>query len=415
MKFLLRTHGCRANQYDSEAVRAMLLSGGLSEVADAQLADIAIFNSCSVTAAAEAELRKDIRRASRLNPRLQTIVMGCAPGVATRDERGASLRTLPTVTHAIAGADLDLVASAIGLPREAARFPRGSQTGARGLLRIQDGCDEHCTFCATTMARGANRSRSVAELTVEAAALAEVHPEIVLTGIHIGSYGTDTGDSLSSLVDALVLNVPRVRFRLSSLEATEVDDRLRELVSEGTRLAPYLHAPLQSGSDRVLRRMGRSWYSRASYESHVMEIVGARSVFGLGADIICGFPGETEEDHHLTVAVVERLPFTSLHVFPYSPRPGTASLRLPDHVGSPVIDRRTTELRELAMRKSTAYRASRAGGRADVVAISPREGLTEDYLPVAITASTVRRRDRFEATLAANENGLTAVPIVTQR
>jgi len=369
VKFLLRTHGCRANQYDSEAVRAMLLSGGLSEVADAQLADIAIFNSCSVTAAAEAELRKDIRRASRLNPRLQTIVMGCAPGVATRDERGASLRTLPTVTHAIAGADLDLVASAIGLPREAARFPRGSQTGARGLLRIQDGCDEHCTFCATTMARGANRSRSVAELTVEAAALAEVHPEIVLTGIHIGSYGTDTGDSLSSLVDALVLNVPRVRFRLSSLEATEVDDRLRELVSEGTRLAPYLHAPLQSGSDRVLRRMGRSWYSRASYESHVMEIVGARSVFGLGADIICGFPGETEEDHHLTVAVVERLPFTSLHVFPYSPRPGTASLRLPDHVGSPVIDRRTTELRELAMRKSTAYRASRAGGRADVVAI----------------------------------------------
>jgi threonylcarbamoyladenosine tRNA methylthiotransferase MtaB len=415
VKFLLRTHGCRANQYDSEAVRAMLLSGGLSEVADAQLADIAIFNSCSVTAAAEAELRKDIRRASRLNPQLQTIVMGCAPGVATRDERGASLRTLPTVTHAIAGADLDLVASAIGLPREAARFPRGSQTGARGLLRIQDGCDEHCTFCATTMARGANRSRSVAELTVEAAALAEVHPEIVLTGIHIGSYGTDTGDSLSSLVEALVLNVPRVRFRLSSLEATEVDDRLRELVSEGTRLAPYLHAPLQSGSDRVLRRMGRSWYSRASYESHVMEIVGARSVFGLGADIICGFPGETEEDHHLTVAVVERLPFTSLHVFPYSPRPGTASLRLPDHVGSPVIDRRTTELRELAMRKSTAYRASRAGGRADVVAISPREGLTEDYLPVAIAASTVRRRDRFEATLAANENGLTAVPIVTQR
>ena len=146
-----------------------------------------------------------------------------------------------------------------------ATLSRGAQTGARGLLRIQDGCDEHCTFCMTTLARGSNRSRPREELIAEAVTLAETHPEIVLTGIHIGSYGLDIGSCLSALVERLIENVPSVRFRLSSLEATEVDDRLRGLFGDPRRLAPYLHAPLQSGSDRVLKRMGRSWYTARTY------------------------------------------------------------------------------------------------------------------------------------------------------
>jgi threonylcarbamoyladenosine tRNA methylthiotransferase MtaB len=318
------------------------------------------------------------------------------------------------VSDALPGADLDLIATTLGLTHRPSGLTRGRQTGARGLLRIQDGCDEHCTFCATTLARGSNRSRPTTELIAEAAALAEAHREIVLTGIHIGSYGLDVGSSLSALVEALVCHVPSVRFRLSSLEATEVDDRLRELFEDGRRLAPYLHAPLQSGSDRILRRMGRHWYSAASYASNVERITVNRSVFGLGADIISGFPGETEDDHRATVELVERLPFTSLHVFRYSPRPGTAALRLPGQVGSATVERRSAELRDLASRKAAAYRASRNGGMADIVAITPREGLTEDYLSADLSGAPVRRRDRFPARLSEHEGRLTALPLATE-
>jgi threonylcarbamoyladenosine tRNA methylthiotransferase MtaB len=414
MKFLLRTHGCRSNQYDSEATRAMLLESGAIEVSTAEDADVAIYNSCSVTAAAEAELRKDVRRGARENPRLRTLVIGCAPGLAARDERAAPLRTLPGVSDVLPGADLDLIASTLGLSRASETSSRGIQTGARGLLRIQDGCDEHCTFCATTLARGSNRSRPTTELIAETAVLAETHREIVLTGIHIGSYGLDVGSSLSLLVESLISRVPTVRFRLSSLEATEVDDRLRDLFNNATRLAPYLHAPLQSGSDRILRRMGRHWYSAGSYASSIERITANRSVFGLGADIICGFPGETEDDHRATVELVERLPFNSLHVFRYSARPGTAALRLPGEVGSSHAERRSSELRDLAARKAAAYCASRAGGLADVVAITPREGLTEDYLSVDVSGAAVRRRDRFPACLSQHEGRLTALPLVAE-
>ncbi|MFN2601985.1 MAG: MiaB/RimO family radical SAM methylthiotransferase [Gemmatimonadaceae bacterium] len=408
MKFYLRTHGCRANQYDSEATRAMLLAHGGVEVLGPSDADVAIFNSCSVTAAAEADMRKAVRRAARDNPRLRSVIMGCAPGIPARDERVAPLRTLPTVSDTVAGADLDAIASALGLNRKLGVPNAKSQTGARGLLRIQDGCDEHCTFCATTLARGSNRSRDARQLVDEARELADVHSEIVLTGIHIGSYGVDVGTSLSLLVESLVREVPSVRFRLSSLEATEVDDRLLDLLVDGTHLAPYLHAPLQSGSNRILKRMGRHWYSAETYAARIERIAKSRAVFGFGADVISGFPGESEEDHRATVELVERLPFTSLHVFRYSPRPGTSAIRLPAQVGSGDAEGRSGELREIAARKATDYRASRAGGVADVVAISQREGLTEDYLSVYLSGTTVRRRERFSANLAAQDGRLTA-------
>jgi len=387
----------------------MLLSAGAHEVSTADEADVAIFNSCSVTAAAEAELRKGVRRVARANPALRTLVMGCAPGLSARDERVAPLRTLPTVTDTVAGADLELIAATLGLRSSVILSGPTLQTGARALLRIQDGCDEHCTFCATTLARGSNRSRPLQQLVAEALTLANSHPEIVLTGIHIGSYGADIGSSLSFLVEALVTSVPRARFRLSSLEATEVDDRLCDIMADASRLAPYLHAPLQSGSDRVLKRMGRHWYTARTYQTSIERIIGSRRVFGLGADIICGFPGETEEDHRQTLALVERLPFTSLHVFPYSARPGAAASRLAGAVGSTEIGSRCSELREVSRRKACDYSALRAGGPADVVAISGDEGLTEDYLSVGISCPQIRRRDRFDATLVLRNGRLTAV------
>ena len=407
MKAFIRTYGCRANQYDTEAVRQMLAAAGVEETADASQADVAIFNSCTVTASAEADLRADIRSAARSRPDLRTIVMGCAPGVPARDERFSPLVTLPSVDAVIAGADLEGIAAAIGISRTSRKT---AQTGARALLRIQDGCDEHCTFCATTISRGANRSRAVDELVDEAMVLSEVHPEIVITGIHIGTYGRDTGSRLSTLVEQLILRVPHVRFRLTSIEATEVDDKLAEMFSaDPGRLAPHLHAPLQSGSDAVLKRMGRHWYSAQSYEAAVTRIVSRVSRFALSADVMSGFPGETDGDHDATVSLIERLPFTSIHVFPYSPRSGTAALRLSGPVSPSIARTRARQLRELGERKAAAYADDRIGEPCDVVVTDRGKGLTEDYLSIVVP-DRFQRRDRFSGRLCSLNGNLTVLP-----
>lgn len=405
MKVHLRTFGCRANQYDTERVRAMALHGGHEIVDDVAEADFAIFNSCAVTAEAERDLRKAVRRASARNPRLRSAVMGCASALP---DGGATIRRLPTVDHVIAGADLGAIAEALGVSADA--IP-ATQQGARALLRVQDGCDEHCTFCATTLARGANRSRRLEDIVEEATALAQHHPEIVITGTHIGSFGADTGSSLGALMERLVVAVPRARFRLSSLEATEVDDRLVDLLVSG-RVAPHLHAPLQSGSNRLLKRMGRHWYSAETYAAAIERLVPTLPVFGLGADIIVAFPGETAEDHAATVALVERLPFTYLHVFTYSPRPGTAATRLGAQVPLGAAQERSHEMRHLGQKKGKEYRAARAGSIADIVvtAAAPRrEGITEDYLTVALRGEARPRGARYSGRLALENEALVAV------
>ena len=405
MKVFLRTYGCRANQYDSEAVTAMIVASGGEIVSDPADADFAVFNSCTVTAAAEADLRADVRKAARENSAIRSIVMGCAAGAPARDERVSPLRTLPTVDAVVAGGDASLVAAALGI--RSGRIETSRQTGARALLRIQDGCDEHCTFCATTLSRGANRSRRPGDIVEEARQLADAHPEIVITGIHIGTYGRDIGTCLSALVEQLIRQVPDVRFRLTSIEATEVDGLLRELlVSDRARLAPHLHAPLQSGSNRVLRRMGRHWYTAESYARAVGEIA-KDGRFALSGDVIAGFPGETDEDHRATLSLIENLPFTALNVFPYSDRPGTAALRLGPNVPGETARRRAKELRSLAERKSAVYRAARIGGDCDVVVIERNKGLTEDYLSVDVP-DAFARRTRFSGRLSESKGRLIA-------
>ena len=364
----------------------MIEASGGEIVATPDAADVAVFNSCAVTAAAEADLRQSVRRAARRAPALRTIVMGCA---AARDD--GTIATLPTVDRVIAGGDVAAVADALGLRGDVR--PPNVQTGTRALLRIQDGCDEHCTFCATTLARGIARSRSADALVDEASRLAERHPEIVLTGIHIGHYGVDIDSSLSALVERLVNEVPAVRFRLSSLEATEVDDRLHALFAQPDRLAPHLHAPLQSGSDAVLKRMGRHWYNAGSYSAAIERIAAGLPLFALGADVIAGFPGETEDDHQHTVKLLESLPFTYLHVFPFSVRPGTPAERLCGHVAAATIDRRASELRSIGEGYWAAHEAARVGAECDLVVMGTparREGLTEDYLTVAVDPSIPR-------------------------
>ncbi len=411
MKVYLRTFGCRANHYDTEAVRAMIEGSGHSVVDSSTEADVAVFNSCAVTTDAEAELRKVVRHAAKRRPELRSVVMGCAAALDASRPVQLQARSLPTVTHVVGGADLFAIADALGLDAPDGDVLTNYQTGTRALLRIQDGCDEHCTFCATTLARGANRSRPLDALVREAQALAKGHSEIVITGIHIGTYGADLGTSLGVLLERLVRDVPSVRFRLSSIEATEIDARLFDVLTGAPRhVAPHIHAPLQSGADRLLKRMGRNWYTNATYSAALERLAARMNILGLGADVIAGFPGETDADHAETMALIERLPFTYLHVFPYSIRPGTAAERLPLRVAPVLAQARAAELRVLAERKAMAYAASRLGGSADVIVLGApsdgeRRGMTGDYLDVRLGDPRLPRGTRFDATLREAEAG----------
>lgn len=413
MNVFFHTFGCRANQYDTELVRQAFADRGAAVVDDPAAADVAVVNSCTVTHESEAKLRQFVRRLARraTGRPLETVVMGCA---AARDD--GTLRALPSVRAVVGGANAVAVLSAAGLtPRRVDPVLRRFGTNARGWLKIQDGCDEHCSFCATTLARGANRSRGIGELVREAKALAQHHAEIVLTGVHIGTYGQDKdgeggrgkreGDSLGELLEALITAVPQVRFRLSSIEATEIDDRVaRLLIQEPRRLASYLHAPLQSGSNRVLRRMGRHWYTAESYRARLEWLAERLPVFGLGADVIAGFPGETDADHQATLELIRALPFTALHVFPYSPRPDTAATRLPQAAPAGTIRVRAAELRTLGGDKAQAYRARRVGATADGVVSGRMAGrvdvLTEDYLSVYIPVEHWDGAPRFPVKVA---------------
>ena len=445
MNVYFHTFGCKANQYDTALVRQAFADQGVVVVDDPAAADLAVVNSCTVTHESEAKLGRLVRRLARRGGgsggggggggRLETVVMGCA---AARD--GGAIAALPSVRAVVGGADPARVLEAAGFraPRVdpvLRRFP----ANARGWLKIQDGCDEHCTFCATTIARGANRSRTIPELVAEATALAEHHAEIVLTGVHIGTYGQDRlpdlgrksgvetepdtsgfGDpragargqlarargqsTLGTLLEALISAVPQVRFRLSSIEATEVGDTIARLLIEApVHLAAHLHAPLQSGANRILKRMGRHWYTAESYRARLDWLAERLPVFGLGADIIAGFPGESDAEHRQTIALVDALPFTYLHVFPYSERPDAAAGRLGERVPPGVIRERARELRERGEAKARAHRVRRQGQRADGVVCGRREGkvevLTEDYLSVYLPTHDWNGRPRFEVTV----------------
>jgi len=221
----------------------------------------------------------------------------------------------------------------------------------------------------------------------EARLLAKSHAELVVTGIHIGHYGRDLDEptTLSRLCGELLERVPDVRIRLGSIEATEIDDLLLELLeSSDGRLAPHLHMPLQSGADPVLRLM-RRWHTRAQYRTRALEIADRVSPLGLGADVITGFPGETEADHEATRTLIEELPFTYLHVFPFSPREDTVAAELPDPVPQRIAGGRARELRELAQAKGLEHRRGRRGSPARVVVEGDGgTGVTGDYLRVEV-------------------------------
>ena len=407
------TFGCRANQYDTERMRQELELGGARTVSRACEADALVVNTCTVTNRADAEARRLVRRLRRENPGTRILVAGCSTALREDD-----YRSMPEVDGVVPGQDPRAVAAQLAALEVALDPPSSSDgpllrnaRGTRAWLKVQDGCDRKCSFCATRLARGASISRPPADVVEEARALARVHPELVITGIHIGHYGRDLEPrtTLAALCARLLEAVP-ARIRLSSIEATEIDDALLELLAgSGERLAPHLHVPLQSGSDKVLRLM-RRWHTRAAYRRRVLQIAERMGPLGLGADIIVGFPGEGEAEFEETRALVEELPYTYLHVFPYSVRPGTAAASLPDRVPGDVAAARSRVLREMALAKKERYRRTRAGTAADIVVEGTHEriaGVTGDYLRTRIEGRA-GPGDRFRSVLELREGELVA-------
>ncbi|MEM7417055.1 MAG: MiaB/RimO family radical SAM methylthiotransferase [Gemmatimonadota bacterium] len=425
MPVYYHTFGCKANQYDTERMRQEVEARGGSTTRERSDADIVVVNTCTVTNQADADARRFIRRIRREQPDTKIVVAGCSAAL-----HEAAYASMDGVEHVVRGHDPEVVAhgvlrgiSAPRLTTIEVRAPldrmhhepiggdllRTRAGASRGWLKVQDGCDRKCSFCATRLARGASRSRPPAEVVAEARLLAESHPELVITGIHIGHYGLDLdpGRTLSALCATLLDEVPDVRFRLGSVEATEVDDRLLELLgTSGSRLVPHLHMPLQSGADPVLRSM-RRWHTREQYRARALEIAARVSPLGLGADVITGFPGERESDHAETRALIEELPFTYLHVFPFSPRNDTVAATLLNPVPQRIAGERARELRELAHEKGAAHRSARVGSSAEVVVEGAGgSGLTEDYLRVGVPADVEHSRGLLHGTLRSDGTDL---------
>jgi len=399
VRVYFHTFGCKANQYDTERMRQEAEARGATTVGSWIDAEVCVVNTCTVTNHADAKARRFVRRVARENPALRIVVAGCSAVL-----RSPSYHAMEEVDGVVEGHDPVAVAGTflpgptvqIGLGASLDRMhvePMGGEilqrrAGAtRGWLKVQDGCDRRCSFCATRLARGASRSRPPDQVVREAQALAGAHPELVATGIHIGHYGRDLDPpwTLARLVALVLERVPDIRLRLGSVEATEVDDDLLALLAgSGGRLAPHLHMPLQSGADAVLRGM-RRWHTREQYRRRVLEISERVGPMGMGADIITGFPGETEEDHTLTKDLVGELPFTYLHVFPFSPRDGTPAAERSGRIPQRVAGERARELRELGQTKGFSYRSRMAGSRARVV-LEDRgsTALTGDYLRVGV-------------------------------
>ncbi len=397
--FLIHTFGCRAAQAESAALGGLLCERGLVVAARPETADLVIVNTCTVTASADEDARQFIRRIHRLNPEARIIVTGCYAQRAPQE-----LAALPGVCAVVGHSDRDR------LPELARQLVEGSsrepqlmvrdvhayppegwvmtagvvEDRVRPVLKIQDGCSHRCSYCIIPLVRGRSRSAPLELVLEQVRRLAEQHCEIVLSGIDLGSWGRDLRPRLRlvDLVERLLAETPVRRLRLSSIEPLEWDQELLELVASSSRIAHHIHMPLQSGSDAILRRMRRRYRVR----HYVDRVLTARRLMpeaAIGADVLVGFPGETDQDFEQTVNVIESLPLTYLHVFTYSPRPGTEAAQMPNQVPRQVRQERNRILRELAARKNLEFRRQMIGRKLSVVTLGEdRLALSDNYLKV---------------------------------
>jgi threonylcarbamoyladenosine tRNA methylthiotransferase MtaB len=397
LKVAITTLGCKTNQFESAAMRESLLTEGYEIVPFSQSADIYVINSCTVTAKTDAESRKLIRRAARLNPGSRIVVTGCYAQLGAPELAG-----LPNVSLIAGNNEKRGIASLIRDLGEEPRIMVSDIAAAsrveglhletfsehtRSFLQIQNGCDSFCSYCIVPYARGRSRSVPFEEVLEGVRRSGEAgFAEVVLTGIHLGAYGLDLAPkrSLPELVQRIDAEGVVTRLRLGSIEPNEVTDEFIRFMAASGTVCPHLHLPLQSGSAAVLSAMGRS-YGPAFIRELVSKLVSGLPDISIGLDLIAGFPGETEEDHAATCTLIEDLAVSYLHVFPYSSRPGTKASAMPGHLHPSVIKRRAEELRRIGERKSLEF-AGRFVGRVLLTLLQGdgRSGITRNYLNVSL-------------------------------
>ena len=404
------TFGCRLNAYESEAMRGLAAHAGQS--------DALIVNTCAVTAEAERQARQAIRRAARDNPGRRIIVTGCAAQIAPDAWAG-----LPGVSRVLGNADklkpeswaaLDTpapVTDIMAATETAAHLVTDFAGRARAFVQVQQGCDHRCTFCVIPFGRGPSRSVPIGAVVEQVRALVERgYKEVVLTGVDITSYGPDLPGrpTLGQMARRLLALVPELpRLRLSSLDPVEMDDDLWRMVAEEPRLMPHLHLSLQHGADLILKRMKRR-HLRADAIALCERARRLRPGIAFGADLIAGFPTETEAHVAETLDLVEACGLSFLHVFPYSERPGTPAARMPQ-LPVPLRRERAARLREAGRVASRRLYESRLGHVEQVLLERPDRGHSMQFAPVRLSgASGAPGELRALRVVAAGDDGLIA-------
>ncbi len=381
MRVAVATLGCKVNQYDTASIETRLRATGCSIVPFEPGADVYIVNTCTVTDRADAESRQLARRARRFNPAARVIMTGCFAQINPRAaaiaevDHVVGLNRLPDVVRAVRGelatdGGERVLVDDLRTTRKVKTLGAETFTGqTRAFLKIQEGCDLFCTFCIVPFARGASRSVPPRQVLEQLDMLAaRGFQEVVLTGVHLGGYGGDCEPRLDlvELLEMICERAPVRRVRLSSIDPPEVTTRLLDVMRHGGVLCPHLHIPVQAGDDEVLRRMRRR-YDTACIREVCAAVRERLPQAAIGTDVIAGFPGESDAQFDATEQLLEVLPFTYLHVFPYSRRQGTTAAKLDGHISPARIKARAQRLRRLGARKRAEFARGFVGGRAAVL------------------------------------------------
>lgn len=404
MNYAIVNLGCKVNRVESDSYATQLRAAGWSE-ADVSAADVIVVNTCTVTGEAEKKTRKTVRRVVRQNDTAPIYVTGCAAAIdATTYE--AMSPTVRVVPKADMDAILDDYLYSFGTASDSAAnsiLPVGEGFRTRVGVKVQDGCNNACTYCIVHVARGFSSSRNFDDIVAESVALAKAGVfEIVLTGINLGSYNWH-GKRLHHLLEELLAQTADcvspsglpVRFRVSSVEPTDVHPEFIELLAASNgRICRHLHLPLQAGSSKVLREMNRP-YTAEEFKALVDRLYEAVPTLSLSTDIICGFPGETDEEFEETMALAAACRFSKIHVFPYSIRRGTPAAERKDQVAPEVKTERTHRLIELSDQMRAADLASRRGTEEALLIEETGIAVTESYHEIAAAAEDVSGDLRF--------------------
>ena len=438
--------GCRATQADGAAIERQLLGRGLERASAAIEAEVVILNTCTVTASADQDVRAAIRRIHRENPAARILVTGCYAQRAPEELSalpGVSLVLGNSHKHELANyavplrSDTGFVAlDQIGLNpasivivgdifahtelMAAPVFAAGSFEKTRPNLKVQDGCNNRCSFCIIPSVRGRSRSLKLEQILREVDGLvANGYREIVLSGINLGRWGRELTPRMNfaAMLRAILERTAIEKVRISSVEPMDWTNEVIELVASSPRTAKHAHVPLQSGSDRILRKMHRK-YRPWHYADRIERIRRAMPDAAIGADVMVGFPGETDDDFEQTRALIQRLPFTYLHVFTYSSRPGTPSAEMPEQVPVHIARERNRVLRELAVQKKREFMQSFVGRELQAITLTHYDGecteaLTDNYLKLKLRGKHEANRwvrSLIEAVHSDALMGLLAVP-----